>query len=77
MMKTAVDVCEKLVALYDAGVRPQVIKGMHREEEEFVECVKRARVLVEWRRKKAANIDRADYAHSCAMADSYPDGQGA
>jgi len=73
--KTALDVCERIVSLYDAGIRPQVARGMHREELEFYDCVKLARSIVSL--SKRGQAIRDDAAHADAMNDAFPDGQGA
>lgn len=39
-------VCEKLVYLWGAGIRPQVIKGMLREEQEFAQLIDAARAAI-------------------------------
>ena len=39
------NVADELVRLADAGIRPQVVAGLHREEREFFELVEQARRL--------------------------------
>lgn len=45
-------IAEKLVYLWDAGIRPQVVKGMLREEQEFAQLIDAARAAI----AKATNL---------------------
>jgi hypothetical protein len=45
-MKTPKEICAELVRLYEAGLRPQRIAGMHREEQDFDDLVKAAKIAV-------------------------------
>jgi len=45
-MKNPLDICRELVRLSDAGIRPQVCRGMLREEQDFYELVEFARKIV-------------------------------
>ena len=55
---TAIEILSEMVRLYDLGIRPQVVRGMWREEKEWEYAIEQARQRVrEWNQFAERQVD--------------------
>jgi hypothetical protein len=55
---TAIEILSEMVRLYDLGIRPQVVRGMWREEKEWEYAIEQARERVrEWNKFAERQVD--------------------
>jgi len=54
----AIEILSEMVRLYDLGIRPQVVRGMWREEKEWEYAIEQARQRVrEWNQFAGRQVD--------------------
>jgi hypothetical protein len=55
---TAIEILSEMVRLHDLGIRPQVVRGMWREEKEWEYAIEQARERVrEWNKFAERQVD--------------------
>jgi len=61
---TAIEILSEMVRLYDLGIRPQVVRGMWREEKEWEYAIEQARQRVrEWNQFAERQVDENEKAN--------------
>jgi len=61
---TAIEILSEMVRLYDLGIRPQIVRGMWREEKEWEYAIEQARQRVrEWNQFAERQVDENEKAN--------------